>query len=113
MRESEIQNAIRLALGRLDYVVMWRNNVGMLEAEGGHRVRYGLAPGSSDLVGIVRMHDGLGRFFALEVKTPIGRVHDDQERWLRLVRAKGGYGAIVRSVEDALAAVEAARRGDV
>lgn len=111
MRESELMDAIRLALGRCDDVVVWRNNVGLLEAEGGHRVRYGLAKGSADLVGIVRMANGLGRFFALEVKTVTGRLHADQERWLRLVESRGGYAVVVRSVEDALAAVEAARQG--
>ena len=110
MRESELQDLIRLALGRRTDVVMWRNNVGVLETDSGHHVRYGLAKGSADLVGIVRMDNGVGRFFALEVKTPTGRVHDDQERWLQLVRSRGGYGAVVRSVDDAMAAVEAAKR---
>ena len=110
MRESELQDLIRLALGRRDDVVMWRNNVGVLETDSGHHVRYGLARGSADLVGIVRMDNGLGRFFALEIKTPTGRVHDDQARWLRLVQSRGGYAAVVRSVDEAMAAVDAAKK---
>jgi len=58
------------------------------------------------------MNDGTGRFVALEVKTVSGSLSEEQVRWLRLVRGLGGYAVVVRSIEDAMAAVEAARRGD-
>jgi len=109
--EHEIQNAIRLALGHLDYVVVWRNNVGLGETRQGGRVRFGLAVGSSDLIGIVQTHSGIGRFVGLEVKKPGGKASDEQSRWLRLVQRLGGHGAVVHSVEEALAAIEAAREG--
>jgi hypothetical protein len=51
-----------------------------------------------------------GRFVALEVKTPTGRVSPDQRRWADLVRARGGYVATVRSVDEARAAIAEARR---
>ena len=102
MSEKQIQNEIRLALGALDDVVLWRNNTGVDTNRG---VRYGLCKGSSDLVGICA-----GRFFALEVKTPKGRVSVEQQMFIDLVKSYGGHGAIVRSVEDALDAVEEARK---
>jgi hypothetical protein len=111
MREAQLQDEIRLALGQLEGVVVWRNNVGVGRVGvHGTPVRYGLAVGSADLVGLVRMPDGTGRFLAIEVKTARGVVSDEQARWLRLVRGLGGYAVVVRSVEDAIAAVEAARR---
>lgn len=111
MRERELQDAIRLALGRRTDVVLWRNNVGLGETREGARVRFGLAVGSADLIGVVRMANGAGRFVGLEVKMPGGRVSDDQQRWIELVRSRGGYAAVVRSVDEAMAAVDEAARG--
>ena len=107
MSERQIQQAIRLAVQGPD-LVLWRNNVGHGVLSDGRHIDYGLAVGSADLVGICA-----GRFFALEVKSPTGRVSDDQMTWLALVRSKGGFAAVVRSVEDALAAVERCRKGEV
>ena len=108
-KESEIQDAVRLQLGREPGVVLWRNNVGTAEhwtPRGVQRVRYGLAPGSADLVGIVD-----GRFFALELKAPGGRVAPEQEQWMALVRRGGGFACVVRSVDEARAAVVRCRAG--
>lgn len=108
--ENVLQSEIRLALGMLPDLVLWRNATGVGEQWDGSKastLRYGLCIGSSDLIGIL---SPTGRFVALEVKTATGRVSDDQERFLALVRRMGGYGAVVRSVADALAAVEEARR---
>jgi hypothetical protein len=98
MKESEIQDQIRLAVGRRDDVVLWRNNVG---CQGG--VRYGLCKGSSDLVGLLR---GSGRFVALEVKAPNGKISDEQRMFLALIRQLGGVAAVVRSVEEAISAID-------
>ena len=112
--ESAIQDAVRLALGRERGVLLWRNSVGTAEhwtGTGVQRVRYGLAPGSADLVGLVLMPDGTGRFFALEIKAPGGRVAPEQEQWLALVRRNGGFAAVVRSADEARACVERCRAG--
>jgi hypothetical protein len=109
--ESVIQDAIRVALGTEPGVVLWRNNCGTAEhwtPKGVQRVRYGLAPGSADLVGLVG-----GRFVALEVKAPKGRVTEEQREWLALVRRFGGFAAVVHSVDEARAAVARARTGAV
>lgn len=111
MTEAQIQDAVRLALGQREDVLVFRNNVGVAEHWNGRSVdvvRYGLAPGSADLVGLAGPQ---GRFFALEVKTPTGRATADQEKWLALVRRFGGFACVVRSVDEALAAVERAIGG--
>lgn len=136
MTESDIQQSIRLALGRDRDVVLWRNSVGATTIDealvekfidacpvfgyaraailrfvawiNGTRIRrFGLCPGSSDLIGI----GPGGRFLAIEVKTPRGRVAPDQARFIDLVRARGGIAGICRSVEDARTLVQAAREG--
>lgn len=111
MKEAELQAAVRLALGSRDDVVMWRNNVGVANhfAPGATRpqvVRYGLAPGSADLVGIARG----GRFVALELKGPDGRTTSEQQAWLALVERMGGIARVVRSVDEAVAVVDGVAR---
>ena len=110
MSERKIQNEIRLALGMLDGCVFWRNSNAGVETwdEKTGDVRYhhaGLPKGSADLVGIVN-----GRFVSLEIKTSTGKPSQDQINWGNVVRAHGGFHAVVRSVAEALAAVEEARR---
>lgn len=111
--ESVLQAEIRLALGRDPTLVLWRNTVGMSthtdpRTNRTTSQRFGLAVGSADLVGILAP---AGRFVALEVKTATGRVRPEQAQWLALVRTRGGFAAVVRSVPDALAAIERARAG--
>lgn len=111
-RETTIQAAIRLALGKEPDLTLWRNNTGraQYEAEDGpRRVRYGLVKGSSDLVGIL---GPAGRFVALEVKRPRKKPTEEQRMFLDLVRSRGGFAAVVDSVASALAAIERARRGE-
>ena len=105
MSEGHIQDEIRLALSDEPGLVLWRNNTGVADQRG-QRVRYGLAVGSADLIGCIA-----GRFIALEVKTATGRATPEQRLWLDLVRRHGGFAAIVRSVEDARAAIARARTG--
>lgn len=111
MKEGQIQDAIRLAMDAHPDVVLWRNNVGVA-IEGARRVRYGLAPGSADLIGVVTMPSGVGRFLALEVKTDKGRARAEQLTFLDLVRRRGGFACVVRSVADAHAAIARARAGE-
>lgn len=109
MSESLLVSQIRLALGRVPDLALYRNSVGVTsefdpKTHETRTIRYGLAVGSADLVGCLA-----GRFFALEVKTPAGRESAEQTRWAECIRAKGGYVKTVRSVDDALAAVAEAR----
>lgn len=106
MSEGALQDAIRVALSSEPDLVLWRNNVGVALHERGARVRYGLAPGSADLVGCLA-----GRFVALEVKTATGRLSPEQRSWALVVRRFGGFCAVVRSVDEARAAIARARQG--
>ena len=110
MTESTLLRRIRLVLGRDPRVALWRNNVGVLRDARGTPIRYGLAVGSADLIGLVSPH---GRMIALEVKAPCGRVSAAQQQWLALVRAHGGVAEVVRTVEEAERALDTAARAAV
>lgn len=109
--EATLLREIRVELGREKDLVLWRNQVGFATYENKHgvqRVPYGLCVGSSDLVGI-----GPGaRFFALEVKSDTGSATKEQKLFIELVRRRGGFAAVVRSVDEARAALERARAGE-
>ena len=65
-----------------------------------HRITYGLGVGSPDLVGAVD-----GRAFGLELKSPTGRTRPEQIQWHDAARARGVAVAVVRTVEEAEAAI--------
>lgn len=109
MAERDIQHAILEALGADPRVRLLRNNVGVAEIHG-RRVAYGVGgPGGSDLIGLLPAAGG--RFIALEIKTDRGRVSPEQEQFIRAIRRNGGFAAVVRSVDDARAAVDRAIAG--
>jgi hypothetical protein len=103
MSETELQSAILAALKQDGAGLFARNNVG---GRRGGRRRYGQGTGSADIVGLVAPH---GRYVALEVKAAKGEQSDDQRAWQAEVERRGGYYAVVRSVQEARAAVIAAR----
>ena len=115
MTETDILRRTMLEVGRRPDVRVFRNNVGVAVYPDGSRVVYGLAPGSSDLVGwrIVTVTPDmvgqpLAQFLALEVKTATGRLTTPQKSFLDAVRSAGGIAAVVRSPDDAVAAVSSA-----
>lgn len=97
MSETDIQNDIRVALSNLG-ITVWRNNSGFASYENGRKVRYGLFKGSSDLIGI----SSSGKFVAIEVKTPIGRLTKEQKNFLQFVRDQGGIAGVARNIDDAV-----------
>ena len=107
----DLTHPILAMLNTVSCVRVMRNNVGLAQMASGGALRYGLGTGSSDIVGIVTMPDGVGRFFALEVKWSDQRPTQDQERWLGMVRSFGGFGAVVHSPEEAIEAVKRCRIG--
>ena len=62
----------------------------------------GAKPGVSDL--ILCLPDG--RFAAIELKAPKGRLSDSQSDFLAAVELTGGYTAVVRSFDEFVAALE-------
>ena len=109
MNESEVQARILLALGARPGTRLFRNTVGegwQGEVKGKttdtvtlwrpRYVTFGLAPGSSDLIGWCN-----GIFTAIEVKEAKGKARENQERFINAVLAAGGIAGIARSPEDA------------
>lgn len=76
----------------------FRNNSGMLKDANGRPVRFGLAVGSSDIIGICP--DGL--FLAVECKTATGKATDKQLAFIRMVQKMGGRAGVARCAEDAV-----------
>lgn len=106
--ELAVQNAIRLELGS-GPARLWRNNTGALKDSTGRLVRYGLCPGSSDLIGLRQVTitpDMVGQtlavFAAIEVKDR-AKATPEQERFIAQVQAAGGLAGVARSVEEARA----------
>lgn len=95
MTEGRISDEIRLVLSECG-VIAWRNNCGVAE-QGGRTIRFGVgSPGGADLIGLYR-----GRFLAIEVKTPTGRLSDEQKRFQQLVDRNGGWYVVLRSAAEA------------
>lgn len=99
MTESQLQDAIRLELGRIPGLTLWRNNTGSVEARQGYRIAFGCGgPGGADLIGMYR-----GRFIAIEVKTATGRQSPEQRVYQQLVEKLGGVYVLLHSVDEARA----------
>lgn len=110
--ETVLQNNIRLALSaRCRNAVIFRNHTGALrDPRTGQMVRFGLAPGSPDLVGwrtVTVTPEMVGQqlavFCGLEVKIPGGRIRPDQVNFLDRLRDAGGLAGVVRSEDEAVA----------
>ena len=107
--ERRIQSEIQLAAcAGGGPARLWRNNVGALKDQAGQLVRYGLCPGSSDLIGyrtVVITPEMVGQrvaiFAAVEVKDR-ARPTEQQTAFINLVQGAGGLAGIARSVPDAL-----------
>lgn len=108
MTEGQLQDAIRLALGRDPGVLAFRNNIGHAVMRHGHRVTFGVGgPGGADLIGILD-----GRPLAIEVKTPAGRQSPEQRQFQQLWESRGGIYLMPRSVDDALRMIAEVRSGN-
>jgi hypothetical protein len=113
LSEQRIQQEIRIACSR-GQTRLFRNNTGTLRDQHGRPVSFGLARGSSDLIGyrsITITPDMVGQqvavFTSIEVKTPTGRIRPEQQQWMDTVQAAGGIAGVARSVDDALRIVTA------
>jgi hypothetical protein len=106
--EQQIQQAILLELGSRADVRVWRQNSGMavpLSDKSGRPVRYGVN-GCADISGMVTI-DGLGVRLEVEVKSATGRQSPDQKRFEAMIRSRGGVYILARSVDEAVAMLEA------
>jgi hypothetical protein len=94
-----------------------RNNVGTATTMDGRFIRFGLAPGSSDLIGITEyvVQPGdvgrtLGVFTACETKAARGRVSAVQQNFIDAVKRHGGFAGVLREQPNVSAAVAAFRK---
>ena len=116
MTEHEIQNEIRLAVGKeLPNVRLFRANVGSGWTGSVARktfeelllVNYrvfktGLPKGTPDLIGFRTRPDGVAQFAFIEVKQPGGRVRPEQRQMIKFLLEHGAVGGIAHSPEEAL-----------
>lgn len=109
--ERDIQRDVMAALGRLNGAVVSRNNVGIAryETDDGRRasVAYGVGgKGAPDLLVEVKVAEGLWAAAWIETKTDVGSLSADQRQWHEAARKRGRSVFVVRTVEQALDAVE-------
>ena len=112
--ETKLQQEIRLALGRIPSLRLFRNQVGQLpDPRTGRCVQFGLAKGSSDLVGFKTIKitpemigQEVAQFVSIEIKTERGKLTEVQENWLQKVKSSGGIVGVARSIQDALKIVK-------
>lgn len=108
--ETALQNDILCALGQRIDALVWRNQVGKFRAiDDPRRVVSVGTRGSADILGVRSIVVGpelvgktIGVAFAVEVKTPAGRLSPVQARWAQAWQARGGEHCVARSVEDAV-----------
>jgi len=108
MNEAGLMREIQLYWSNLGHR-LFRNNVGHAQTKDGRYITFGLAPGSSDLIGFKRVkitQDMVGKtiavFSAIEVKGPRGRATTEQVDFLATVTNLGGHAKLAYSVEDSL-----------
>ena len=94
MKETDIQNSIRLALS--PYGVVIRQNTGNFLTADGRHVVCGIT-GLSDLLFI-----GNGKVAFIEVKTDIGKPSKEQICFIKRMQELGHAAGICRSVDEAL-----------
>lgn len=99
--ESNILNDCMIALSKSGATV-FRNNTGVLKDANGRPVRFGLCPGSSDIIGICPD----GKFLAVECKAAKGRVSDKQRKFIDNVTRQGGRAGVAWCAEDAVRIME-------
>ena len=99
---------IRLNVGELPNVRLFRNNTGKLKDLTGRWVEFGLCVGSSDLIGWTTREitpDMVGQtvaiFTAIEVKKATGTTSPEQQNFISRVREAGGIAGVARSPEEA------------
>ena len=123
---TRLVESAKLALGRMPDLQVWhlKQGKGSLRP-GGPRIFWGLMKGASVLicclwvrfliipedmsksVALPSLH--LGRLVCLEAKTGVGRLTAEQLAFRGTVIAMGGFYAVFRNVEQAVAAVDRAR----
>jgi hypothetical protein len=125
--ESDLLRMTLAALGARPDVRLFRNHVGagwtgravtssrreIVMIANAQRCTFGLAPGSSDLIGwrsIEITPDMVGQrvavFVAIETKSPRGRLTPEQRAFLDTAKKMGALAGVARSVNEATTIME-------
>jgi hypothetical protein len=112
--ESVVLADVKLALGALPDLTIWRCNTGAGRMESGQWVEFG-TPGQADVQGILAVQVPIvgigsvliGRFFAIETKASHGpkckcKSCILQRAWGAMVKRRGGIYGVARSGPEAL-----------
>lgn len=94
-KETKIQNDIRVELSKAGIVV--RNNVGKFYTSTGYPIAVGV-PGMADLT----LFSQGGKTIFVEVKTPTGKLSEQQKRFKNAVERLGFEYIVMRSKEEAV-----------
>lgn len=95
--EKDIQSSI------LDYlqarnIFCWKEHSGGIMVDGGTRYMPIGLKGKADIIGLLRG----GRFLAIEVKRPSGKVSEDQQFFLNMIKDMGGLAFVARNIDDVI-----------
>ncbi len=80
-------------------VRLFQNDNGTMQLIDGRWVKFGLCPGSGDLIGATQIR-GIAVLTSIEGKTANDRVRPKQKQWRDFVIAFGGIAIVCRSVEE-------------
>lgn len=95
--EQRIQQEIMLALSKNDCII-FRSNAGKIQTKQGRWIQ--LAPrGWPDITGFYKP---TGQAVLIEVKTPTGKLRDDQVNFAKIVEDLPVIYGVARSAEDAI-----------
>lgn len=107
--EKRVEQEINLAASKLG-ARLFKNNVGFAITQNGSPIKFGLAKGSSDLIGIAPIKitpemvgKTVGVFLSIEVKKDkFGKYKatQEQEAWIAMIKKKGGIAAVLDDAED-------------
>ena len=93
--EHQVQLEIMEYL-RYNHYMFWRNNTGMIKLDKRH-IRFGQV-GSPDLMAVKN-----GKFYAIEVKSPTGKLSEFQKSWLSEAEDNGARCIVAHSIEEFIA----------
>jgi penicillin-binding protein-related factor A (putative recombinase) len=99
--EQTIQRAI-LEYLNWKHIYCWKNNTAGIYVKARNTYIPSHAPGVSDILGVLPG----GRFLAVEVKSPAGRVSPHQQEFMDRINDAGGLAFVARSIEDVQKYVE-------
>lgn len=113
--EAQISHEIKIAIGAQPDLLLLRNTVGQhnVANENSNEIRtlkHGLGVGSPDFVCMLKNSKGLAIWFCLEVKVPKKKPNADQIKCHDIWRKSGALIYSVTSGDEAMRALEHARR---